>query len=125
MGAALMADKKPQPDRQEKKPSPKGELRRRWRARMEDGSMGRLRSEGRLMALYVLLWADFEKCTVKFATRGAARAMGVRPMTAHRGVLQLVEAGILVTLEKGDGTTQSVYGYVDPSTSGERPVYER
>ena len=121
MGAALMADKKPQPDRQEKKPSPKGELRRRWRAWMEDGSMGRLRSEGRLMALYVLLRADFEKCTVRFSTRGAARFMSVGVTTARRGVSQLVAAGILEVLEKGDGTTQSTYGFADPDTSGARP----
>ena len=116
-----MADKKATTDRQEKKPSPRGELRRRWRARMEDGSMGRLRSEGRLMALYVLLWADFERCTVRFSARGAARVMGVGVTTARRGVSQLIDAGILVSLEKGDGTTQSTYGFTDPDTARARP----
>lgn len=116
-----MADKKHRPDGHEKKPSPRGELRRRWRAWMEDGSMGRLRSEGRLMALYVLLRADFEKCTVRFSARGAARLMDVAVNTARRGISQLVEAGILEVLERGDGTTQSTYGFLDPDTSRVRP----
>ena len=107
-----------------KAPSPRGELRRRWRAFMESGSIGRLRSEGRLMALYVLYWADFEKCTAKFSIRGAARSLGVRPMTAQRGVQQLCEAGILGVLEKGDGSAPSVYSLADPTTSGGRSAYE-
>lgn len=92
---------------------------------MEDGSMGRLRSEGRLMALYVLLWADFEKCTARFSLRSAARLMDVGVTTARRGVSQLVEAGILVILEKGDGASTSLFGLADPDTSGARPGHER
>ena len=108
----------------EKKPSPRGELRRRWRAFMEDGSMGRLGSEGRLMALYVLLRADFEKCTVRLSARGAARLMSVGVTTARRGVSQLVEAGILELLAKGEGSTQSTYGFLDPDTPRVRPGHE-
>lgn len=112
MGGRLMA---------KDKPNPRGELRRRWRAFMEDGSIGRLRSEGRLMALYFFCWADFEKCTAKFAIRGAARRLGVRPMTAQRGVQQLLEAGILTVVSRGEGSADSIFGLGEPTTSGGHP----
>ena len=112
MGGSVMATEKP---------NPRGELRRRWRAFMQDGSIGRLRSEGRLMALYFFCWADFEKCTAKFAIRGAARTLGVRPMTAQRGVQQLLEAGILTMVLRGEGSADSIFGLGDPTTGGGRP----
>lgn len=95
--------------KQERKPSAKGEARRRWRSFMENGSVGRLRSEGRLMACYVFYWADFEKCTIRFSLRGAARSLGVRLTTVQRGVQQLVDGGILALSEKGDGSDFSLF----------------
>lgn len=107
-----------------KPPSKKGELRRRWRVFMQDGTVAKLRSEGRLMALYVLYWADFENCTAKFAVRGAARWLGVRPMTAQRGIQQLCEAGMLAVIVKGEGSSDSVFGLTKPTTSGGQPDHE-
>ena len=94
----------------EKKPSRRGELQRRWRAMLEDGSLAALRSEGRLMALYVLHMADWSSCELKFSMRRAARVMTVQPTTVRRGVAQLVEAGILEVLAKptGPGPTRFV-----------------
>ena len=87
-----------------KKPSHKGELRRRWRAFSEDGSIASLRSEGRLVALYVFQAADWSTCEVRFTYRRAAKFMCVHVTSIRRGVLQLLEAGIIEVLEKGVGS---------------------
>jgi hypothetical protein len=94
----------------EKKPSSRGELQRRWRAMLEDGSLASLRSEGRLMALYVLHMADWSSCELKFSMRRAAKVLTVQPTTVRRGVSQLVDAGILEILGKpsGPGSTRFV-----------------
>jgi hypothetical protein len=75
---------------------------------LEDGSLAALRSEGRLMALYVLHMADWSSCELKFSMRRAARALAVQPTTVRRGVAQLLEAGILEILAKpaGPGSTR-------------------
>ena len=90
-----------------KKQSRKGEMRRRWRALLEDGSLAALRSEGRLAALYVLYAADWSTCEIRFSMRRVARLLQVHPTAVRRGVSQLVEAGILGVLEKGIGGNSS------------------
>ena len=77
------------------KPAKKAELRTRWRLALEGGPLPSLRSEGRLVALYVFLNADWASCEVKFSMRRAAEVMGVQPTTVRRGVSQLVKAGVL------------------------------
>jgi hypothetical protein len=78
-----------------KKPSRKGELRRRWRQMLEDGSIASLRSEGRLVALFVLYAADWSTCEVRCSMRHVARVIGVQATTVRRGMAQLIEAGVV------------------------------
>jgi len=78
----------------------KAELRVRMRAMLEDGSLASLGSEGRLVALYVLQVADWTSCQARFSIRRAAETMRVRPNTVHRGIRQMIEAGILEDLGK-------------------------
>lgn len=106
----------------------KAELRTRWRSFMDDGTLASLRSEGRLMAHYVFLTGSWTTCQIRFAIRQAARAMGVHPNTARRGVQQLLAAGVLEILEKGEGTSRTTYlvptrsrAVTPPVTSGDRP----
>lgn len=96
----------------EKTPSRKGELRRRWRAMLENGSIASLRSEGRLVALYVLYAADWSTCEARFSMRHAARLIGVHPTAVRRGVGQLVSAGIIENLGASGraGLTRFVIG---------------
>jgi hypothetical protein len=96
----------------EKTPSRKGELRRRWRAMLENGSIASLRSEGRLVALYVLYAADWSSCEVRFSMRHAARLIGVHPTAVRRGVGQLVSVGIIENLGASGraGLTRFVIG---------------
>jgi hypothetical protein len=110
-----------------KKPSHKGELRRRWRALLEDGSLAALRSEGRLAALYVLQAADWSTCEVRFTHRRAAKFMCVHVTSVRRGVSQLIDAGILEVLEKGVGSGKTRFRVCEraravraPDTSGAR-----
>lgn len=85
---------------EQKKQSRRGELRRRWRAMLEDGSIAGLRSEGRLVALYVLYAADFTSCEVRCSLRHAARTLGVQITAVRRGMAQLIEHGIIENLGK-------------------------
>ena len=110
---------------QDKKKSQQGELRRRWRALIEDGSFASLRSEGRLVAIYVLYAADWSSCELKFSMRRAANFMSAQPTTVRRGVAQLIEAGILGVLDKGEGPRSSRFVVLEcaplvrtPDTSG-------
>ena len=116
----------------EKKPSRRGELQRRWREMLEDGSLAALRSEGRLMALYVLHNADWATCEVRFSMRRAAKAMHVQPTTVRRGVAQLLDAKVVEVLGKPEGTgkTRFVVGgraraVRTPDTSRARSAHER
>ena len=110
-----------------KKPNPKALLRTRWRELLSDGSMAALRSEGRLVALYVLSVADWGTCQARFTMRRAAKGMGVHPTTVRRGISQMVAAGILEILEKGEGTSKTSFLILGraplvraPDTSGAR-----
>jgi hypothetical protein len=91
------------------KPARKAELRTRWRLAMEDGSLASLRSEGRLVALYVFLKADWSTCEVRFSMRKVAEVLGVQPTTVRRGVSQIVAAGILRVLGKSADGLQTKF----------------
>lgn len=79
----------------DREPSKQGEMRRRWRAILEDGSLAALGSEGRLVASYVQFWADFQTCEVRFSMRYVAKYLRVQATTVRRGISQMVECGIL------------------------------
>lgn len=92
---------------------------------LEDGSFAELRSEGRLVAIYVLYAADWSSCELKFSMRRVAEFMSVQPTTVRRGVSQLVSAGILEILDKGEGprssrflVTERARAVSTPDTSG-------
>lgn len=91
-------------NRAEKEPSKQGEMRRRWRAVLEDGSLAALGSEGRLVASYVQYWADFQTCEIRFSMRYVAKYLKVQATTVRRGISQMVDCGILCVL---DGPGQS------------------
>lgn len=111
----------------DKKQSRKGEMRRRWRAMMDDGSLAALRSEGRLAALYVLYAADWSSCHVRLSMRHAARSLGVHVTTVRRGISQMIAGGLLEVLEPGEGGRRTLYVVPEraravcaPDTSGAR-----
>lgn len=95
------------------KTSSKGEMRRRWRAFMEDGSVAGLRSEGRLVALYVFYAANWSTCEVRFSMRKVAEFLGVQPTSVRRGVSQMVDAGILEVLGTPGGGRATRYSVSD------------
>jgi hypothetical protein len=96
----------------------RGELRRRHKAILESGRMAALGSEGRLMLCYALHWADYEKCTLRMSVRGAAKFLGVRPTSVHRGIHQLLDASVLMLADKATGGARSVYELVVPADGG-------
>lgn len=107
----------------EKKTSRKGELRRRWRALLEDGSMAALRSEGRLMALYVLQVADWTTCEARFSIRRAAGVLQTHRNTVCRGLDQLVKAGVLEVVSKGSAGCRARYRVAErPRVVGAAPT---
>jgi hypothetical protein len=99
-----MAEKTP-----EKEQSKQGEMRRRWRAILEDGSLASLGSEGRLVACYVQHWADFSSCEVRFSMRYVAKYLGVQSTTVRRGVSQMIKAGILAVVAASEGAGRTRY----------------
>lgn len=110
------------------KPSRKAELRTRWRSALEAGSLASLRSEGRLVALYVFLKADWSTCQIVMSMRKAARNLGVQSTTVRRGVSQLVKAGILRNVRSSEGGQATVFevqrcaqGVRAPDTSRAHP----
>jgi len=88
----------------------RGRLRRRWRAMLKDGSLASLRSEGRLVALYVFYAADWTTCQVRFSMRRVAGLLGVHPTSVRRGIAQLLAGGILEVLGKPAGPGSTLYG---------------
>jgi len=70
----------------------------------KDGSLAKLGSEARLVALYVLLRANWSQCTISMSQRSVAKHLGTHKTTIHRGVSQLEAAGILQK-------TQAVVGH--------------
>lgn len=99
-----MAEKK-----SDKEPSKKGEMRRRWQAILEDGSLAALGSEGRLVASYVQHWAKFETGEIRFSMRYVAKYLGVQVTTVRRGVSQMVNGGILEVVKAASGAGRTTY----------------
>jgi len=97
----------------EKQRSSKAALRNRWRSFFKNGSMAALRSEGRLVALYVFHVADWSTCEARFSIRRAASLIGVSPNSVHRGIKQLVGIGILEILENGTASSMARYRVAD------------
>lgn len=91
------------------KKSRKAESQSRWRAFLEDGSLAALGSEGRLVALYVFLNANWSSCEVKYSHRRAAKSLCVHTTSVRRGTDQLVKTGILEVLERGEGTGRTTF----------------
>jgi len=92
---------------------------------LKDGSLAGLRSEGRLVALYVFYAADWTTCEVRFSMRRLAGLLGVQPTSVRRGISQLLDCGILEILGKPAGPGSTLYGICDraravrtPDTSG-------
>lgn len=109
----------------EKKTADRGEMRRRVKSLLTGGTVGRLRSEGRLMACYVFFFADFTTCHVRVSVRGAAKTMGVSPNTVRRGLQQLVEAAVVALVEDA-GRSRATYEVLLPLPSeGNEPCTER
>lgn len=91
----------------ERKKSSLGELRRRWKEILTAGGFSHVKSQGRLVALYVLLYADWGKCEITLTTQRVADRLMVRKSTAARGLRELVDAGIL--MPAGEKNGRSVY----------------
>jgi hypothetical protein len=99
----------------------KGELRRRVRAFIEDGSLARLGSEGRLVAHYVFERADWSTGEIRFSMRHVARVMQVSPTAIRRGVEQMIRQEILAISVKGEGSGRSKYTVVGRTHSVSTP----
>lgn len=99
----------------------KGELRRRVRSFIEDGSLARLGSEGRLVAHYVFERADWSTGEIRFSMRHVARVMKVSPTTIRRAVEQLVQQEILAISARGAGAGRSKYVVVQRAHSVSTP----
>lgn len=99
--------------RAEKEPSKQGEMRRRWRVFLEDGSLAALGSEGRLVASYVQYWADFKTCEVRFSMRYVAKYLKVQATTVRRGISQMVDCGILSVVEGSGQSGRTRYVVAD------------
>lgn len=110
-----MADKK----------ADRGEMRRRVKALLACGAVGRLRSEGRLMACYVFYFADFTTCHVRVSVRGAAKTMGVSPNTVRRGLRQLLEADMVTAVDDATGSRTTYEVAAPPPSQGNEPCTER
>jgi hypothetical protein len=99
----------------------KGELRRRVRCFIEDGSLARLGSEGRLVAHYVFERADWSTGEIRFSMRHVARVMQVSPTAVRRGVEQMILQEILALSAKGEGSGRSSYTVVGRTHSVSTP----
>lgn len=108
-----------------KEKTDRGEMRRRFKALIASGTLGRLRSEGRLMACYILYYADFTTCRVRVSGRGAATTMGVSPTTVRRGVSQLMEASVLSLVAGETGSRPTYEVLLPPGNGGHEPCAER
>ena len=79
----------------EKPKAVSGEMRRRHEAIVRSGVLSSIRSEGRLVFVIALVWADYKSCQFTMSYRGAASMAGVQVNSIRRGLKQLIDAGIL------------------------------
>ena len=103
----------------EKPKAVSGEMRRRHEAIVRSGVLSSLRSEGRLVFVVALVWADYKKCTFTMSCRGAAALSGVQVNSIRRGLKQLVDAGILEQGPNKGGRGQ--YRFVSPPSGAHTP----
>ena len=103
----------------EKPKAVSGEMRRRHEAIVRSGALSSLRSEGRLVFVVALVWADYKKCTFTMSCRGAAALAGVQVNSIRRGLKQLVDAGILEQGPNKGGRGQ--YRFVSPPSGAHTP----
>lgn len=100
----------------EKQKAVSGEMRRRHEAIVRSGVLSSLRSEGRLVFVIALVWADYKSCQFTMSCRGAATVAGVQTTSIRRGLKQLVEAGVL---ERGPKKgKRDRYRFLLPSSGG-------
>lgn len=94
-----------------------GEMRRRHEAIMRSGVMAKVRSEGRLVFAFGLMYADYASCEFKMSARGGAKVCVCQPTTFRRGIAQLRAAGVL---QKGRLTKNGRhwYRFVVPTFGG-------
>lgn len=97
----------------------RNEMRRRWRAILEDGSLSALGSEGRLVASYVQHWANFSTCEIRFSMRYVAKYLGVQVTSVRRGVTQMVDGGILEVTKPAVGAGRTAYIVADRTAVSE------
>lgn len=98
--------------------SPRLELNRRQRALVESGILGRLRPSALVVLHYAIAHADFAQCTVYLGARTIAAAAfngSKHRTTARRGIADLIEAGILVTVTDRTYRKATVYRITAPS----------
>lgn len=112
-----MSVKKPDDD--------KASLRRRFEAFAKSGSLARLGSEARLVALYVLLRANWRDCTISMSQRHVAKQLGAHKTSIQRGIHQLEAAGILSEVKATEGTTWAKYVVCDPQVNKKTAVTRR
>lgn len=91
-----------------------GTLRRRFEAFAADGSLARLGSEARLVALYVLMRANWADCSLSMSNRHAAEQLGTHQTTVRRGISKLIQAGILQKTRESEGTRWAQYTVLEP-----------
>lgn len=94
-----------------------GEMRRRHEAIMRSGALAKVRSEGRLVFAFGLMYADYSTCEFKMSARGGAKVCVCQPTTFRRGIAQLRAAGVL---KKGPAAKNGRFWYrfVVPTNGG-------
>jgi len=99
------------------KDADKASLRRRFEAFAKDGSLAKLGSEARLVAIYVLLRANWSQCTISMSQRHVAKQLQTHKTSVQRGIQQLESAGILQKTKAVEGTTWARYVVCAPEVN--------
>jgi hypothetical protein len=102
------------------KDASRGEMRRRHEEIIRSGVLRELRSEGRLVFLLALCWADYRTCQFRMSGRGAATTAGVPPTAIRRGLAQLLALGVIEAGPPEDGKRQR-YRFRPPQKGAHEP----
>jgi hypothetical protein len=103
------------------KEASRGEMRRRHEAIIRSGALRGLRSEGRMVFVLALCWADYKTCQFRMSIRGAATTAGVQPNSVRRGLAQLLELGVIQAGPSQPGKRQ-LYRFRPPENSGDESL---
>lgn len=95
-------------------------MRRRHEAIIRSGALAKVRSEGRLVFVLALCWADYKTCQFRISARGAAKTAGVQPTAIRRGIAQLIEHGVIEAGPHEPGKRQK-YRFRPPQKSAHEP----